>query len=244
MITTFGPTIKTKDLCDMLFLNALKGYEFQSDYHKTQDTLDFTKFQQDVETAFDGREHTGKPSAKVATIAACTTCHSKNYVKDGVCHRCNPCQKCTANGFKYTWHAPNTSSCQKNVKLPPQAKKASPSIQELELQLANLKKEQNETPKSKVAKVVEFVMDSGNTHPIVSNKGLLDLYSTSKFTKVALAGEGQFMEIEGSGTLYLDSQQGPVVMEDILLCPTAEDNLLSVSRLDDKGYGSVFSGGD
>jgi hypothetical protein len=107
-----------------------------------------------------------------------------------------------------------------------------------------LKKEQNETPKSKVAKVVEFVMDSGNTHPIVSNKGLLDLYSTSKFTKVALAGEGQFMEIEGSGTLYLDSQQGPVVMEDILLCPTAEDNLLSVSRLDDKGYGSVFSGGD
>ena len=51
------------------------------------------------------------------------------------------------------------------------------------------------------------------------------------------------MDIEGSGTLYVESQQGSVVMEDMLVCPTAEDNLLSVSRLDDKGYGSVFCGG-
>jgi hypothetical protein len=30
------PVIKTKELCDMIFLNALKGYDFQTDYHKAQ----------------------------------------------------------------------------------------------------------------------------------------------------------------------------------------------------------------
>jgi hypothetical protein len=243
MITTFGPTIKTKDLCNMIFINALNGYEFQTEYHKSQDSLDFKKFQQDVETAYDGRTQTSKPTSKVTTLSDCPTCHSKNYLKDGVCHKCHPCPKCTEKGYKYTWHAPNTSSCQQNVKRTPQAKKTSLTIQELETQLAQLKKEKGDIPKSKVTKIIDFVMDSGNTHPIVSNKGLLDLYSSSKFSKVALAGEGQYMDIEGAGTLYLESRQGPVVMEDILLCPTAEDNLLSVSRLDDKGYGSVFCGG-
>lgn len=118
MITTFGNMIKTRDLCDMIFLNSLKGYDFQTDYHKTQESLDFQKFQNDVETAFDGRDHHLKPQAKMTTVSDCPSCHSKNYMADGVCSRCNPCKKCTDQGLKYTWHVQNSPTCQKNTKQP------------------------------------------------------------------------------------------------------------------------------
>ena len=60
MTTSFGSTIDTRELCDILFLSNITGYDFQTEYHKTQETLVFSKFQTDLETtslswsSFDG----------------------------------------------------------------------------------------------------------------------------------------------------------------------------------------------
>lgn len=61
--------------------------------------------------------------------------------------------------------------------------------------------------------------------------------------QVELAGAGKSMRIVSARPLNVESNVGPCTMDDVLFCPDANQNLLSLSRLDDKGYASTFSDG-
>ena len=85
-----------------------------------------------------------------------------------------------------------------------------------------------------------MIADSGNPDPIVSNKEVFDFYYSSSHSAVKLTGNGQSMTIAGAGTLNFKTGLGNARMENVLYVPTASHNLLSISRLADKGVFSIF----
>ena len=233
--TAFGPTITLDSLADFIFLTSVKDYDFQTNTHKSTESFEFSKFKIDLEIAYDNKSHNSKiPAAKKAIskdsgVQGCPN-HKTNHWFEGSCRRCNPCTKCTADGMKFTWHANNSPSCESSQKSALKADIKTDS-------------KSGQVPSSKMTRAVTFIADSGNTDPIINNKGHFEFYHESRFTHVELAGTGQSMDIEGAGSLRIATPQGVAVMKDVLYCPTSTDNLLSISRLDDKGLSSVFCDG-
>jgi hypothetical protein len=76
----------------------------------------------------------------------------------------------------------------------------------------------------------------------VNNKDVLHLYTSSHFTSVNLANDSP-VPIAGAGSLSFSTGHGPAELDSVLHCPSASSNLLSISRLDDKGYASIFADG-
>ena len=261
LITAFGNTIKTDDLANLLFLHLLQGYPFQTDSFKSSKTWVFDDFQAAVEIEYDSRSKLGKvetpanqvtqiqktapmgngkvPVSKVAKFQ-CTE-HDARFWFEGSCRRCSPCKKCEKAGSEHTWHKQDSPLCGKN----PSSFKADTTAvdpQFMSFMAQQFKAFVAKSPSSNLA-TITMVADSGNTHPIVNNKDVLDLYSSSAFQHVNLAGEGSAMAIAGAGSLSIDTNIGGAVMRDVLHCPDASDNLLSISRLDDHGMGSIFCEG-
>lgn len=268
MLTAFGETIKTEALADLLFVYLLTGYQFQTDTFKNQANLDFDAFQAAVEIEFDSRikpnpsvspspvgNALGTPKAALAKNGKECPTHGSQWYFDHVCRRCEPCKKCASSGSQYTWHKQDSPSCKTNPSANLSHANPNPQhpdfafTQYLHSQYAAFQASQKPTPANSPTSgltkptVLTMVADSGNTHPIIRNKEAFNLYYPAQYEQVGLAGEGSSMPIDGAGTLHIDTYQGSAVMHDVLHCPDATDNLLSISRLDDYGMGSVFCDG-
>ena len=223
--TAFGTTITLDDLADFVFLTSVKDYDFQTNTHKSKELFDFASFKLDLETAYESRMPTTKKAVVQPNATAKCSKHKSTHWFEGLCRRCNPCPKCTKDGMKFTCHALDSPSCISSQK---EKQKEEPG------------KSNERVPSSHLTKAVTFIADSGNTDPIINNKDAFDLYYGSPFSHVELAGSGQSMQIEGAGTLQVLTPHGTAQMDNVLYCPTASDNLLSISRLDDKGFASLF----
>ena len=60
-------------------------------------------------------------------------------------------------------------------------------------------------------------------------------------TKVKI-GNGDFMEAVGKGTISIDTKKGKRYINDVLLVPNIDQNLLSVGQMIEKGYSLHFEG--
>jgi transposase InsO family protein len=77
-------------------------------------------------------------------------------------------------------------------------------------------------------------LDGGSTHHIVSSKDMLYDHTGSHVTSVLVAG-GEKHEVICEGKLWLDTNNGPVILCGVLLVPSFAVNLCSEGRLADKG---------
>jgi transposase InsO family protein len=79
-----------------------------------------------------------------------------------------------------------------------------------------------------------FWLDGGSTHHVVSSKDMLYDHTGSHVSSVLVAG-GEKHEVSCEGKLWLDTDNGPVILCGVLLVPSFEVNLCSEGRLADKG---------
>ena len=83
-----------------------------------------------------------------------------------------------------------------------------------------------------------FNVDSGATDTIVRNKDQVQLYSMVNHP-IEVAN-GSFIHATAVGKL-----SGPAgTLDQVLVCPEISQNLLSVSKLEDQGFDTLFSKGN
>ncbi len=160
-------------------------------------------------------------SAKLASATTATFCpHDHN---PNSCYRCNPCTACQEKQLN-PFHAVNGPRCSIG-KTKGNGKEAK------SVKTANAKK------------AVVFHAYSGCTDSLISNKDVLTLYSISQSHVVETANGGT-MNVEGMGIMpFLTVQGQRAMLSDVLYVPTLTSNLLSISKLDEKGYASIFVNG-
>ncbi|XP_017628687.1 uncharacterized protein LOC108471601 [Gossypium arboreum] len=90
---------------------------------------------------------------------------------------------------------------------------------------------------SKVRK--NWLIDSGCTHQMASEKGMFRELDTSFVPKVRI-GNGEFIEAKGKGKVMISTQSGKKTILEFLFVPDIDQNLLSVGQLLEKGYSFVF----
>ena len=86
-------------------------------------------------------------------------------------------------------------------------------------------------------RAVSFTIDSGATDTILSNKQNVSNYIP--LSHPIRTANGDFMIATGTG----DITAGPILLKEVLVCPSVTENLLSVSKLGDQGLDVLFSGG-
>ncbi|XP_060960632.1 uncharacterized protein LOC133031207 [Cannabis sativa] len=85
-----------------------------------------------------------------------------------------------------------------------------------------------------------WYLDSGCSNHMTKNESIFCSLDRSK-TKVK-SGNGDFMEAVGKGTIAIDTKKGKRYINDVLLVPNIDQNLLSVGQMIEKGYSLHFEG--
>ena len=85
-----------------------------------------------------------------------------------------------------------------------------------------------------------WYLDSGCSNHMTKNESIFCSLDRSK-TKVKI-GNGDFMEAVGKGTIAIDTKKGKRYINDVLLVPNIDQNLLSVGQMIEKGYSLHFEG--
>ncbi|XP_062089469.1 uncharacterized protein LOC133796003 [Humulus lupulus] len=85
-----------------------------------------------------------------------------------------------------------------------------------------------------------WYLDSGCSNYMTKNESIFCSLDKSK-TKVKI-GNGDFMEAVGKGTIVIDTKKGKRYINDVLLVPNINQNLLSVGQMVEKGYFLHFEG--
>jgi hypothetical protein len=78
---------------------------------------------------------------------------------------------------------------------------------------------------------------------MIAKKDIMNLYHASEFDHMTLAGGDFTLPILGAGTIDVSTDIGPATLQGVFHAPNLRHNLMSVSRLDDKGLASIFSNG-
>jgi hypothetical protein len=103
------------------------------------------------------------------------------------------------------------------------------------------KEKANLAMKEKANKEKEYwYLDSGATVHISSNQDIFYKLDCAKSFSVGLAKENEEMKAIGTGSVEVLCEGREVCLNDVAYCPDAEFNLLSVSKLLEKGIGVVF----
>jgi hypothetical protein len=96
--------------------------------------------------------------------------------------------------------------------------------------------------------VPSFIIDSGCNRPLTNNKDILNLYSPLNESVQVADSNATGMQSHGRGGLVFNKSRGIDSIQDVMYCPTASSNLLSVGTLDSghgdsEGHASVFCDG-
>jgi hypothetical protein len=138
------------------------------------------------------------------------------------------CTKCKEAGFKFQHPTDHVRYCRSKRQINP-VTLVSPSV--------------STTPNNQVNQVStapEAALDSACYGNLSNNKGFFDLYTKS--TSSISSCTGSPSDIVGKGKLIIPTTVG-MGRIDGEHCPDLEQNLLSVSYFDKKGYTSIFGGG-
>ncbi|XP_062074885.1 uncharacterized protein LOC133778885 [Humulus lupulus] len=85
-----------------------------------------------------------------------------------------------------------------------------------------------------------WYLDNACSNHMTKNKNIFCSLDKSK-TKVKI-GNGDFMEAVGKGTIVIDIKKGKRYINDVLLVPNIDQNLLSVGQMIEKWYSLHFEG--
>jgi hypothetical protein len=257
-VSAFGQTINTSELADLLFIFFLPdSYAAIRAIEQAKPKVDFSALRSSIEIEYARLLATSPAKANLATGEDSASKCPHGYLASE-CFKCDPCKLCVAAKHRHTWHAPKSSKCAfkdsqpgssaKANKAAARSKDTTPQVASTEI-LETLKKlvalmpgsaPTNAQANTAVARgVTTFTVDSGATHSSTNNKDVLSLYNHSSNMSIETAG-GHVLPCGGSGTLSILTKSGPATISDILHCDGTTTNLLSVGKLDDKGFSSVF----
>ncbi|XP_017639803.1 uncharacterized protein LOC108481149 [Gossypium arboreum] len=92
---------------------------------------------------------------------------------------------------------------------------------------------------SKVSK--NWLIDSGCTHHMASDKSMFRELDTSFMSKVRI-GNGKLIEAKGKGKAVIGTKSSNKTISEVLYVPDIDQNLLSVGQLLEKRYSLIFEG--
>ena len=84
-----------------------------------------------------------------------------------------------------------------------------------------------------------WLIDSGCTNHMTYDKDLFRELGSTNTSKVRI-GNGEYITVEGKGTIVISSCSGTKFISDVLYVPDIDQNLLNVGQLIEKGYKFVF----
>lgn len=84
-----------------------------------------------------------------------------------------------------------------------------------------------------------WLVDSGCTCHMARDESLFSSIDKSVRVKVKL-GNGEIVESQGKGSVYIQTKQGIKLVPDVLFIPSLDQNLLSVAQMMKKGYSLSF----
>ena len=84
-----------------------------------------------------------------------------------------------------------------------------------------------------------WLIDSGCTNHMTFDKGLFKEMEKTKIGRVRI-GNGNFIKVEGKGTISIESDSGTKTINDVLYVPEIDQNPLSVGQLIEKGFKVIF----
>ncbi|KAB5515991.1 hypothetical protein DKX38_026639 [Salix brachista] len=87
-----------------------------------------------------------------------------------------------------------------------------------------------------------WLIDSGCTNHMTNDKKLFKSLMPTEITKVKI-GNGDYISVEGKGTITITSSSGVKLISDVLYVPEINQNLLSVGQLIERGLKVVFEDG-
>jgi hypothetical protein len=198
--------IKITELADLVFMNAVKGYDGVTALFERDNELNFYEFREKIENLYEKRVERGEfgpKSNNTRTEDRGTEKCQKNSGKhfaEGKCRACEPCKKCTSEGVRWNYHVENKRNCEqareymkKNQENDKPKSGATTGTKEefgLDKLILGLKRYQEkinttkDEPKSGRTTATEneftFTADSGNTHTLVNNNKYFDCYYDSK----------------------------------------------------------------
>jgi hypothetical protein len=153
---------------------------------------------------------------------------SKSGVPFDPCWRCNPeamptCEKCKHASFPRVHHLETSRNCPFYSQVPTAKQTVVPDTS-------------------------SFIIDSGCNRPLTNNKDTLHLYSNFRESVQIADSNASGMIPYGRGRLLFQTNNGMATIQDVMYCPTATTNLLSVGTLDSghgnsDGHASVFCDG-
>jgi transposase InsO family protein len=232
-LISFLPTKEPSSImavCNIIFYAQLQHFQCLSEFNLTSAVdLDLDQLELSLKGELYSTNLKSTPTPAPSgnkTTASCS--HDKKFMKEGKCRMCHPCQSCTAKQLRYTFHV-QTADCDQNNPPKPKANQVETASQPT----ANLA---NSTS-------VLFTVDSGCSDTMVSNKDIMNLYHHCEFDHLTLAGGDHTLPIQGAGTIDVHTDRGPATLRNVFHAPDLSQNLLSVSRMDDNGYSSVFCDG-
>lgn len=86
-----------------------------------------------------------------------------------------------------------------------------------------------------------WYVDSGCNNHMSSDKNNFSKLKTTRKSQVKL-GNGDIVETKGKGTISIPTTKGTKYINDVLLVPSLEHNLLSVGQMMENGYAILFEG--
>jgi Reverse transcriptase (RNA-dependent DNA polymerase)/Integrase core domain len=89
--------------------------------------------------------------------------------------------------------------------------------------------------------VVVFTADSGCSDHMVSDNTIVQLYPSTLSSPISiLLADGSSLSTKGRGDVFIEIPQGKAKLGQTILCPELTSNLLSIPKLDDNGFATVF----
>lgn len=86
-----------------------------------------------------------------------------------------------------------------------------------------------------------WYIDSGCSNHIIGDKSIFSKLDSSFKSQVKL-GNGALVEVEGKGTISINTKKGAEFVKDVLLVPNLKQILLSPCQMMEKGYSLHFEG--
>lgn len=84
-----------------------------------------------------------------------------------------------------------------------------------------------------------WLIDSGCTHHMCKDDSLFSTLDDTYKSRVKV-GNGQYIKVEGSGAITIQTQSGIKVISDVLYIPKISQNLLSIGQMLEKDYAFEF----
>jgi hypothetical protein len=220
--------ITYEDLASVCALVNLPG-----NYQPLRSTLEETKTNLTVDDLFtslireEAAQRTSSAHANRVTTPEDPTKKQCTHGREkATCYKCHPqlqptCHECKELGIPKHRHVNGSPFCK--------------------MQQLLKKKNDNAESTANFAQSLLFNIDSGTSDHIVANKAAVEIYAdASNLRHPIRIADGSVVHATSKGAIHGDA----ISLQNVLVCNNFKENLLSISKLEDQGYDTLFSKGN